>query len=240
MLELTKKTVEKLLQETGHALAVADFEDIEALDRLADKVARQTPEERRLLKTPFELCGIRFFPITIAKSLWYAEKCDEWHVEGVFQDALLFWLLTLPLTSEALDEYSERATADKAVKRLSRRLHCAPNEMTEVFRRCVGARDDSGKTSGDDATNYGGLIACLLREYGGTPDQWLYETPVEAIGAMIDQYVQRISAESAAASVRTAKGGKAVAPTATPKLQALRDFRLKTNEIKEKWSVANG
>jgi hypothetical protein len=124
MQELTKQAITKLLKDTSRALRVADYEDIEALDKLADKVAQQTPEERRLLKSPFELCGIKFYPLTLAKSFWYAEKCEEWQIQGIFQDAMLFWLLTLPLTAEALDQYSDQIDSEKAAKKLSRRLHC--------------------------------------------------------------------------------------------------------------------
>jgi len=239
MQELTKQAVKKLQSETGHVLAVADFDDIEALDKLADKVAQQTPEERRLLKSPFELCGIKFYPLTLAKSFWYAEKVEEWQVQGVFQDAMLFWLLTLPLTSEAIDQYSTRTEAEKAAGKLSRRLHCTQDEMTAVFKKCVGAKDENGKAANDDAANYGGLIACLLREYGGTPEQWLYETSVEGIGVMIDQFVTRINAENEASASASSHKGKAVAPRPTARLEALKNFREKCNEIKQKWSAEN-
>lgn len=237
MQELTKKTVAKLLKDTFHALDVADFSDIEALDALADKVVNQSPEERRLLNQPFELCGIKFYPLTIAKSLWYAEKCKEWELEGIFQDAFLFWLLALPLDEACFDTYALKKDADKAVKRLSRRLHCTQQEMTDVFKQCVGSKGD--KNEGGDAVNYGSLIALLLLEYGGTPDQWLYETPVEKIGALVDQYVHRINAEQDASRSNSAKKGKAVAPPPSAKLIALKAFNTKMNQIKQKW-VTNG
>jgi len=241
MLDMTKKTVQKLLDETQHAIRVEDFDRLDELDGLAAKIATQTPEERRLLKSPFELCGIKFYPLTVAKSVWYAEKVAEWEVEGIFQDALLFWLLTLPLTVAALDTYSTRKAADAAVLRLSRRLHCTQSEMAEVFRKCVGARETRGTSSSTQTEpDYGGLIACLLREYGGTPEQWLYETPVEQIGALIDQFVRKVNAENDAASASSQRGGKAIAPKPTAKMQALRDYRLKVNEIKKEWSTSNG
>lgn len=236
MQEMTKRTISKLLKDTSHALHVEDFEDIEALDKLAAKVANQSPEEKRLLGQPYELCGIKFYPLTIAKSLWYAEKVAEWNLEGLFQDVLLFWLLTLPDTEEALDAYSLRKDADKAVKRLSRRLHCTQKEMTDVFQKCIGGK---GESADGDPISYGALIAVLLREYGGTPEQWLYETPVERIGALIDQYVHRINAENDASRSTSAGKGKAVAPPPSAKLQALKDYRLKTNEIATKWGKAN-
>jgi hypothetical protein len=240
MQELTKQAITKLLKDTSRALRVADYEDIESLDKLADKVAQQTPEERRLLKSPFELCGIKFYPLTLAKSFWYAEKCEEWQIQGIFQDAMLFWLLTLPLTDDALDQYSDQIDAEKAAKKLSRRLHCEQDEMTAVFKKCVGAKDENGKAASDDATNYGGLIACLLREYGGTPEQWLYETPVERIGSLIEQFAARINAENEASANASSHKGKAVAPKATARLQALKSFREKVNEIRQKWSADNG
>jgi hypothetical protein len=241
MLELTKKTVEKLQKETGHAIIVADFDDIDRLDELAAGLSKQTPDERRLLKSPFDLCGIKFYPLTIAKSAWYAEKCAEWEVSGIFQDVFLFWLLTLPLTADALDGYSTLKDTDKAVKRLARRLHCTPDEMSQVFKKCVGGNgkqeSNTGEQKEEAATNYGGLIACLVREYGGTVDKWLYETPIETIGALMDQFIHKVNAEHDAGSTSAAKRGKAVAPKATAKLQALRDFRVKANELKQKWSA---
>ena len=241
MQEITKRAVEKLVKEEAHVLDVVDYDDIAELDKIAERVVNQTQSERRLLNQPFELCGIAFYPLTVAKSLWYAEKVRDWEIEGLFQDALLFWLLTLPLTEAAIDAYSTRKAADAAVLRLSRRLHCTQSEMAEVFRKCVGARETRGTSSSTQTEpDYGGLIACLLREYGGTPEQWLYETPVEQIGALIDQFVRKVNAENDAASASSQRGGKAIAPKPTAKMQALRDYRLKVNEIKKEWSTSNG
>ena len=233
---MTKKAIKKLLSDIKHVLDVKDFDDIGELDKLADKIVSGSTEERRLLNQPFELCGIKFYPLTIAKSLWYAEKCEDWSLEGIFQDVFLFWLLTLPLTDEALETYSLRKDADKAVKRLSKKLHCTAGEMTDIFQRCVGSK---ASDSGDEPINYGSLIAVLLREYGGTADGWLYECPIEKIGSLIDQYVARINAENDASAAASASSGKAVAPSPTAKLEALKNFRLKVNAIKEKW-VNNG
>lgn len=237
MQELTKKTVTKLMKDTSRVMVAEDCELIQELDALADKVVNQSPEERRLLNQPFELCGIKFYPLTIAKSLWFAEKCKEWEVEGIFQDAFLFWLLTLPLDEACFDAYALRKDADKAVKRLSRRLHCTQKEMTDVFQLCIGG--NGKKSESGESVDYGSLIALMLREYGGTPDQWLYETPVEKVGALVDQYVHRMNAEQDASRSTSAKRGKAVAPPPSAKLIALKAFNTKMNQIKEKW-VANG
>ena len=80
MQKLTEKKVKELLRDTDHVLCIEDFPDVEALDRLAQKVCGTTRSEARLLSEPFELCGILFYPLTIAKSMWFSEKCLEWEL----------------------------------------------------------------------------------------------------------------------------------------------------------------
>jgi hypothetical protein len=239
MQTLTKNTIKKLLKKTRHAVGVEDFDDIEELEQLALKVIGVSIKERRLLNSPFELCGVKFYPLTVAKSLWFTEKVEEWEIEGAQQEALLFWLLTLPLTEEALDTFSVKKLADKGAKRLSRKLHCSPVEMSAIYQKCVGVKSD-GKSSDDDVTDYGGTIACLVKEYGGTPDQWLYETPVEKMASLFDQYEKRVTAEENANRSKSASNGKAVAPKVNQSMRSLGDFNAKVKEIEQKWSAKNG
>ena len=239
MRELTKQAIQKLQKETARKLAVRDFELFEELDLIADKVAGVSKTERRLLSSPYDLCGIKFYPMTVAKSLWFAEKVDEWDLEGVYQEAFLFWLLTLPLADAALDTYSLRKDADKATKRLSRKLHCTADEMTAIYHKCLGITDaDSGGDATD--TDYGGMVAVLLREYGGTPSAWLYETPIDMISALFKAYSDKVNAESDSSRSASAHGGKAVAPQWSAKMQSLKDFREKVNAIRAQWEQEDG
>jgi len=226
----------KVLSETGHRLTLDDFDDVAELDALAAKVSGTTHGEARLLFEPFSLCGVLFYPLSVAKSLWYAEKCEEWGVEGSAQEALLFWLLTVPNESHALDLYCDRKKAHKAVRKLSRRLHCSSAQMTHVYEQCVGI-ESNRSTPGK--VNYGGLIHCLLREYGGDAERWLYETPLPMIETLMNKHAERINAE-AQARQGSPQQGRAVAPVASERLRALRDLRFKANEIREKWSKQDG
>lgn len=226
---ITKKKIEEIQKQTGHILSVSDFDLIEELNALGDVVSGTTKTEARLLSEPFSLCGLLFYPITVAKSLWYDEMCNEWEIEGSQQEALLFWLLSVPNITGALDKYSGRKEADKAIKKLSRRLHCSTEELTEVYHKCVGIKS-SGEKSNE---GFGGLIECLLREYGGNPDKWLYETPLPVIETLMTQHTARINREAAAANKQP--GSKAVAPVADERLRALKNFREKSNELKEHW-----
>lgn len=228
MHKLTRVKVQELLDYTGHILCVDDLCRIEELDSYAVRVAGTTKAEARLLSEPFELSGVLFYPLTIAKSLWFDEMCDEWELEGTHQEALMFWLLSLPNINGVLDEYSERKKAHRAIKKLSRRLHCSTAEMTDVYTKCVGIKSSGAN---QEPAVYGGLIECLLREYGGRPDEWLYETPLAMIETLMNAYSARITAEAEASE----KAGKGAAPVASERLRSLKDFREKANEIAEGW-----
>lgn len=240
MQQMTKQAIKKLQSETNHAINAEDFDLIEELDAIADDFAGVSQSERRLLNQPFVLCGINFYPLTVAKSLWYIEKCEEWEVTGTYQDGFLFWLLSLPNDEESLDKYSEKKCADKAIKRLSRRLHCSQDEMTEVYHKCLGMSGSKSEESDSKDADYGGMIAVLLREYGGTTEKWLYETPVEMISTLFDAYAKKVEAENGTVKKSAAQKGKAIAPQPSKKLSALSKFRAKVNEIKELWSVNDG
>lgn len=232
---MTKQAVQKLLTETNHQLTLDDFDLIDELDTLAKGFSGTSKIERRLLNQPFELCGVLFFPLTVAKSLWYAEKVAEWELSSVEQEGLLFWLLSLPNASESLDLYSDPQLANKAVKKLSRRLHCTSTELNTVYGKCVGNTSSSGDDSDEDV-DYGGMVSSLLREYGGNPDQWLYETPIDTISDLFRACSEKALAENEQQRKTASKGGTAVAPPPTKKLEALSHFRKKVNAIKLAWS----
>lgn len=237
MHKLTKSKIDTMLSETGHVLATDDLDLIEELDVLASRVCGIAKSEARLLFEPFELCGILFYPLSVAKSLWFSERCEEWEIDGAQQEALLFWLLTIPNETGALDEYCARKVANRAIKKLSRRLHCSSDAMTDVYKKCVGIEMNESSEGGSE---YGGLIECLLREYGGRADEWLYETPLPMIETLMNNYSSRVNAETDANRQKSAKSGVAVAPMASERLRALRNFRIKSNEIKDKWSQVDG
>ncbi len=215
--------MESLLKKTDHVLAVADFDDIEHLNSLAEKVAGVSHTERRLLSIPRVLDGVAFYPLTVAKSMLYDEMLQELDLPEAYTDLLLIWLLTLEPTSEALNEYSDRKKVLRAIKKLSRSLHCTTDELTNIVQKCMPSVAEEGEGDAD----YGGVVALLLKEYGGTPEKWLYETSVDTIAELIDQFV------AAKASEGQLEPGKAPIPTA--KLCALRVFRQAEQTLKEKW-----
>ncbi len=230
---LTKKTMKEILNRTSHAITVDDFDLISELDELACEVAQVSKLHRRLLREPFELCGILFYPLTVAKSLWFNEKIIEWEVQPVHHEPFLFWLMSLPNEQGVFDQFCKRKQADRAIRRFSRRLTCSPDEIAETYQKCIGS---SGGGSGRDV-DYGGMIAVLLREYGGTPDQWLCEEPIPRISDLLRAYSERVNRENAANS-DVANGAKQVVSQQT--LEALHNLREKRNEIIKLWTEDDG
>ena len=240
MQELTKNAISNLQRTTGHVLTVADFDDIEALDSLAEKVAGVSSIERRLLNSPFELCGIKFYPLTVAKSLWAKEKIDLWEIPEEHADAFTFWILTLPLGEAALEKYESRHVADRAMKKLARKMDFSFEEINDVCDKCLGITKNSDSGDKESANAFGGMVACLVREYGQSPNYWLYDTSMEMITELYDQISIKAMAEEDANRSTSASNGKAKAPSATPKLRALKAFRDKAHELEEKWSAKDG
>lgn len=237
---MTKQAVKQLQTDLNRVLVVEDYDLIEKLDKAACEVTKVSKRESRLLRQPFDLCGVKFYPLTVAKSIWFAEKCDEWELTDTEQEAFLIWLLTVDNTDTALDSYTERKAAGKAVRRVSRRLHCTQREMTEVYYKCLGRSANKDTEGGCDDVDYGGMIAVLIREYGNTPEYWLYETPVEMIGVLFRAHEEKIMRENEAQESTAAKSGKAVAPRPSARLKALAEFRRVSNEIREAWSKDDG
>lgn len=229
---LTKKTMEKILAQTSHVITVSDFDLIAELDELACEVSHISKAHRRMLREPFELCGILFYPITVAKTLWFNEKIKEWEIPPIYHEAMLFWIMSLPNDSAVFEKYASEKDVDRAVKKLSRRLHCSHDEISEIYCKCLGS---SGGSDGGNDVDYGGMIAVLLREYGGTPDQWLCEEPIARISELLRAHSEYVHAQNAANSGGTASA-KAVDPSF---IQSLAKLRKKRNEIIELWTQAD-
>ena len=241
MQELTKNAILNLQRTTGHVLAVKDFEDIEALDGLAEKMNGVSSVERRLLNSPFELCGIKFYPLTVAKSLWFTEKCEEWDIPAEHQDAFMFWVLSFPLTEEPFDKYTTHKKADGVMRKFARRMHMTHDEINSICSRCLGVVDSCDEDgSKDSSTAFGGMVACLIREFGQSPDYWLFEASVEKVMEFYTQIIARVTAEEDSNRQASSGKGKATAPRATPKLKAFKAFRDKAKLIEDKWSSDNG
>ena len=151
-------------------------------------------------------------------------------------------MLTLPLNEAAFDDHEDKRKAMKSLRRFIRRSNCKASDLRDIFEKCAGK--SVGKNADGDGSekseSYGGLVACLVREFGQSPDYWLYEASVDKVMEFYDQIMARVMAEEEASRSASAGAGKAVAPKVTPKLRAFKAFRDKAHELREKWGAENG
>lgn len=246
--KLTMMAIKDLQAKTSHTLTIDDLDIIMELDAIASSLSGTTQDERRILQQPYSLCGVSFYPLTIAKSQWFGEIVEEWGVRESQHEALLFWVMSLPNRSEALDEYADPNKAKKAIKALNKKLHCTPEQMAEVYRKCIGASANrqNENASADpqeqesDTDLYGGLIAALIKEYGGTYERWLYETPVDVVGMMFSHACARAEERDEQRRKDSSQKGKACAPRNSERIAMHARFRRKLAEIREKWSADDG
>ena len=129
----------------------------------------------------------------------------------------------------------------REARSIARRLHCTAEDVASIIEKCTGtAKKSAGSDEDSTGSAYGGLIACLVKEYGSTPDYWLYEATADMVAELMEQFTKRVEGEAKAARSACASKGKAVAPSATPRIRALKEFREKRNEIEQLWSSKNG
>jgi hypothetical protein len=222
----TENAVAQLLSETGHALAVADFDDIAALDKLAGDLA--TDSEDLDIK-PVWVGGVQVQPLTLYRAAWLG-WAREWAGDD---EALVVGSIGLVLTATChatLADVHDTDTLRGAVVRWMRSTPWTPAQ----FRRATEMRLQPADGTEHKGDGTGGIVAFLSAEYGASPDYWLYEADAAIIASLLAEWVKKQEAQ-AEGMRRASKGRATVAPVATPKFRAARLFREKCEEIKAKW-----
>ena len=237
MQEMTKRTIKALLAKTGHALDVEDFEDIQRLDRLAEKSEDiESRDELDLYWRPIIFGEFRFHPLTISSAMWVEDATSDGDIDTVL--AILF-ASHHAQNPDVLDEIQTKRDVRKHLWSFGRRLNLTPDEAKYIIRHITPNLVDDEKQSGDgpesdeeNHSKYGKLISLLCREYGNTPDYWL-AAPFSLIHAMVSDFVDRQNNEYE--QVNKARG-KASAPMVTPSLKAYSAYKQLERKISEKWS----
>ena len=225
---MTQQKLDQLLSETGHALELADIALIVELDRYADAVVNggASSDELSIYEYPLVCAGHVFYAPTIGKEIFWREQVvravpSDWH--GV----AYLWLLAQPTvpTARGID-------ITKAVKKWGRTCKLTTDDVNRIHAQYT---NDNG--AGDGSTvrrDYGEIIALLVREYGKTAHYWLNAQESE-VKMMLDDWVKR--QEAKAAAYRSSKAGSKnpIPPAPSPKIKAMKEFRLCSERIKEQW-----
>lgn len=228
----TAEAVERLLAETGHALAVADCDAIAALDRLAGDVATDTED---LDLKPVYVGGVQVQPMTLYRAAWL-EWAQEWAGDDEAIGAAALGLALTAKSHAELEAIHDADTLKRAAVRWLRSIPWTPGQYRRAVELRMDARGEADDTTGAPGKRegVGGIVAFLSAEYGATPDYWMYEADAAMISSLIGEWIKRQEAQAAALR-RANKGKGGVAPVATPKFRAARLFREGVDKLRAQW-----
>ena len=91
--------------------------------------------------------------------------------------------------------------------------------------------------AGKEAPNYGPLVAMLCKEYGGTPNEWRWKTPMDVVEACRKDFEARMDAQERELAKA---GGGAEPPQRTTRNLLIKEARLIRNEMKARWEATDG
>jgi len=235
MLSLFAKTeLQKLIAETNHRLTVEDFDDVDKLNKLCNAITNNDDPVNDIVDMPVCIGGYELKQPSVGVLEWYnGYFLPLFDTNPLIADAGLAYALTLSDTPAQLWEMKDKRECKKRVKRFLRRLSCTHQELQDALIKLLGVSEESEKDEENKGTA-GRLIAMLCREYGHSPDYWLWEAPIGLINTFVADYVARIEAETEAArnATKDAKHKPAPSESRVKKFDALRKH---LNVVRDKW-----
>ena len=231
-----------LIEETGHALTVQDFDDVWAINEIARKIAKPDIDDTLdILAMPLTVRGLTLYPLSLGAAKWLDDVAAVW-----FSDNPLLWNLCVAYTAsrtclpEDLWAIATRREARKAICRWWRHLDCSYQELAVALDKLLGLeeRSEQDETREREAADYGPVVALLCREYGQSPQYWMWDAAIDEVATMLQQHESRVVAEEEAVMQERARAaGKNTRVSITT--QRFRDqnkaFRLAVNELRDKW-----
>jgi len=133
----------------------------------------------------------------------------------------------------------DKATCKSALKDWLRRCGCTYAELIEAIEQVLNSPQDapqnpeSGRPS--PASEYGPVIALLCAEYGQTPEYWAWQTSLNKIRGLCNEYTAKMRAQDAAA-----KGKSGHKPSSPAYIRACGMMRRKLRQFKQKVEANNG
>jgi len=228
-----KQEIQRLQSQTNHSLDLDDFDDIVKMDALCNAITSKDAPHNDIVDMPVVLGRYELKQPTIGVLEWYNDYyLPLFENNALMADAGLAYALSLSDTPEELWLLKNKRDARKHVKRFLRRLNCTHDELQDVLRSLLSA-DENAESDEESEGNAGALIAMLCREYGHSPQYWLWEAPVGIVNAFVADYAGRIEAETE--QIRNASKGANKPPPAESRKQKFLALREHTNMMRDKW-----
>lgn len=234
--QYAKQELNVLLKETDHKLCIEDCEDIAKLNDMCLAVTCDDECCISLLNMPV-MCGCyQLMEPSIGALDWYNENIIKWFPDDILMlDCALAMIMAKGKFPRSLWDIPDKKSAKREIKRFRRSLGLTHIEVREAIKKVLP--DQKEEASDEKSADTGKLVAMLCREYGNSPEYWLWEAPVSTIHIMVKDFSDRMHMEAEAVRKANAAGGKHTAPQWTPKLEKIRKLRLFKNKLREKWET---
>jgi hypothetical protein len=274
----TKMDLMSLLEETGHVLAVEDFDDIEKLDAINRRIAEgEDCAESIAPRRAVRVGNILLQRPSIGALEWYETRA-EWFADSAALSDCAFVFASTHKHPRQLWALTDRKQARRAVKRFMRGLSCTLDDLQAGFTKLFGdvesnpgitvaperaeveqsvatilnalemsheaaykaIESEHGRLSkiGSEKPDYGPLVAMLCREFGGDPERWLWDIPMQIIDSCRKDFENRVAAQERELSKIDTANAKP--PQATQRNLLIKEARLIRNTIKARWEATDG
>jgi hypothetical protein len=240
-MELHKKTqieIQRLIDATGHALTLDDIPAILELNEVANRITGESGEYADIHAWPVKCGGTLLKPLTVGKLAWYNKRGLQWFADDAQTiTTLLAFILAAENDESSLWQYADAESAKAAIDEWEKTIDATPAQIVSAI-ESLTAPLRSTEPDGENTHGDGPLISLLCREYGNTPDYWLYRASINVIRALIEDHNRRINQEIQSHN-RRAKG-KTIQPIKTPGMAATLQFKKLLSALGEKWGANGG
>jgi len=238
---MTVAAVDELLRQTGHTLTVLDIDDILILNAACEKYLHPgSSSDVRMFAGPVQCGSVTLYPLTYSASAWLDERGFDWcgDSDDPLADMVLLYALSLSNKAQALWAIEGKVELRRCLKRFRRRLHATPVEVDWAIKQVVQL--SYGSTGDNNERNYGSVIAALLREFGSSPDFWMFEATLPLIDSLTRELIRSQCAENDRMRRHHGRGGKGRKTQAIPldpyRASVYREYLQILRNMRERWA----
>jgi hypothetical protein len=231
MNELVATSIKSMQEQGLRLLLPDDLADLIELNTLADAVTADifTPEYEAALRPELHLGGIVLRRPSIGALEDIEERVSTWFAD----DARLFIIGLAYCMAHGnapckLWQYDDAEDFARMLRTWSRDIGVTFDDLQNGIKRFQSLEEKAAEVAKHwkpNKSDRGWLIELLMSEYGGTVDQWVWQTPLNEIQLLLKRRSERKRAEA------QAQGGKTPADPDSPYIRALYNFRLKESQI---------
>jgi len=246
--QMAKQDLQKLLQETNHALSLTDVEKIMCLATLADKVSNPDVIIGKWKSSFPVICGGHVLePMTIGKGIWIDEYAVKWFGsdENEIMHLVLAFVLDRQTTEETLSNITDKADCMKMILKYWKNADCSYTQILLALDKLMPEKQEPASIcfhcnqpipAKNETVDYGPIIRLLVKEYGGTADHWLHDVDLIEIENLINSWL-RMQQEEYAKAKKIADRQHISFPTSAALVEAVKNYREHLNALRESWQT---